>query len=85
MNYRFSLDDKIYADFIAFVRAEANGGSESKAMKLFAQNQYAIQMDRNLSSARQEIVNSASNEDEMGDSGVINLSGLDAAFSDIGE
>ena len=33
MKYRLSFDDKIFADFIAFIREKSNGGSESASLK----------------------------------------------------
>lgn len=81
-NYRFSLDDQIDADFIAFIREKSNGGSENKAMKLFCQNQYAIYLDRNTTPTRQKTVLDVSNEVEMVDSQEINLSGSDGILSE---
>lgn len=78
-DYRFHLDDKIDADLIAFIDKKANGGPRNAAMKLFAQNQYAIHIDRNSSPSGHISVSTVSNEDEM-EGNAINLSGLDAAF-----
>ena len=83
--YRFSLDDQIDVSFIAFIRQKANGGSVNKAMKLFAQNQYAIYIDRNTSPNGHSAVSGASNQGETANECEINLSGLDAAFSEFKE
>jgi hypothetical protein len=85
MEIRFHLNPDLDAKLIEKILIRAGENRPSAAAKIMMREWSYAEDVKNLSSSSQKLVTSTSNEIESDMQDTINLSGLDAAFSELGE
>lgn len=82
---RFSLCPNLDADLISEIEQIANGGSWNDATRFYLRFLHRQSKDQNVTPGRQNITAEHTSNDNDNDSQEINLSGLDAVFSEFEE
>lgn len=85
MKIRFTLNEKFDTDLIAKLKQKASGGSINEAAKFYLRFWHEQELRQEVTSTRQNMVTEASNLVKSDSNEEINLSGLNAIFSEIEE